>query len=144
MTLETILETIRCPACHGRLAVFDDRIEGNGDRYYKCATCSEQFPTIRGVPRLLLSPLRRALLANDATERNDNPQIRTAFSFGYEWSRFPEMYQEWEQTFFDYMQPHGAEFFYGKKVLDAGCGNGRFAYYAARHGAEVWAIDLGS
>jgi SAM-dependent methyltransferase len=41
------------------------------------------------------------------------------------------------------MQPHGPEFFRGKRVLDAGCGNGRFAYYAAKYGAEVWAIDLG-
>src|ERR1700750_1502005 len=53
------------------------------------------------------------------------------------------MYQEWEQTFLAYMQPHGPEFFKGKKVLDAGCGNGRFAHYAAKYGAEVWAMDLG-
>jgi SAM-dependent methyltransferase len=53
------------------------------------------------------------------------------------------MYDEWERQFLDYMQPHGPEFFRGKKVLDAGCGNGRFAYYAAKYGAEVWAIDLG-
>jgi SAM-dependent methyltransferase len=53
------------------------------------------------------------------------------------------MYEEWGQSFLSYMQPHDPEFFRGKKVLDAGCGNGRFAYYAARYGAEVWAIDLG-
>ena len=142
MTLETLLQTLRCPGCHGRLTVSDNSSLGNGDCCYECATCNERFPTIRGIPRLLLSPLRDALLTNDRTARND-PQIRTAFSFGYEWARFPEMYQEWEQTFFDYMRPHGAEFFRGKKVLDAGCGNGRFAYYAAKFGAEVWAIDLG-
>jgi SAM-dependent methyltransferase len=53
------------------------------------------------------------------------------------------MYEEWERQFLDYMQPHAADFFPGKKILDAGCGNGRFAYYAAKYGAEVWAIDLG-
>jgi magnesium-protoporphyrin O-methyltransferase len=31
----------------------------------------------------------------------------------------------------------------GRRVLDAGCGSGRHAYYAARFGAEVCAIDLG-
>jgi SAM-dependent methyltransferase len=54
------------------------------------------------------------------------------------------MYDEWEKQFLDYMQPHAADFFPGKKILDAGCGNGRFAYYAAKYGAEVWAIDLGA
>jgi len=73
----------------------------------------------------------------------DAKQVLTALSFGYEWHRFPEMYSEWENEFFNYMQPHDAAFFAGKKVLDAGCGNGRFAYYAAKYGAEVWAIDLG-
>ena len=53
------------------------------------------------------------------------------------------MYEEWEKQFLNYMQPHAADFFPGKKILDAGCGNGRFAYYAAKYGAEVWAIDLG-
>ncbi|MGI9166333.1 MAG: class I SAM-dependent methyltransferase, partial [Pyrinomonadaceae bacterium] len=51
-------------------------------------------------------------------------------------------YEEWNQSFLNYMQPHGPEFFKGKKVLDAGCGNGRFAFYAAKYGAEVWAVDL--
>src|ERR1043166_8331021 len=53
------------------------------------------------------------------------------------------MSEEWERQFLDYMQPHAADFFPRKKILDAGCGNGRFAYYAAKYGAEVWAIDLG-
>jgi SAM-dependent methyltransferase len=53
------------------------------------------------------------------------------------------MYAEWEKQFLDYMQPHKPDFFKGKKVLDAGCGNGRFAYYAGKYAREVWAIDLG-
>jgi SAM-dependent methyltransferase len=28
-------------------------------------------------------------------------------------------------------------------VLDAGCGAGRHAHYAAKNGAEVWAVDIG-
>ena len=30
-----------------------------------------------------------------------------------------------------------------KRVLDAGCGSGRHSYYAAKYGADVWAVDLG-
>src|SRR2546428_4142164 len=136
-----LLETLRCPGCQGRLE--PKRTEGSAAELY-CSKCSEGFPVIGGIPRLLLSPLREALLENGAASGTDERQVQTALSFGFEWSRFPEMYKEWNQSFLNYMQPHGPEFFRGRKVLDAGCGNGRFAYYAAKYGAEVWAIDLGS
>src|SRR5262249_5688048 len=140
MSRNALLDTLRCPACHGTFAVVEQS-EVNGDNGLACLICKERYPIIRGIPRLLRRQLRDALLAGHPTS---DPQMRTARSFGYEWSRFPEMYREWEQTFLDYMRPHTAEFFRGKKVLDAGCGNGRFAYYAAKFGAEVWAIDLGA
>ena len=143
LSTEKLLETLRCPACHGILRTNDEHAENNGDCYLECEACSEQFPIVADVPRLLLSPLREALLGNRATAGNEDEQVKTALSFGFEWTRFPEMYAEWSRSFLDYMQPHGPEFFRGKKVLDAGCGNGRFAYYAAKYGAEVWAIDLG-
>ena len=115
----------------------------DGDSCLVCGKCRENFPIIGGIPRLLLSPLREALLGNGLVAGRDARQVKTALSFGFEWHRFPEMYEEWNQSFLNYMQPHGPEFFCGKRVLDAGCGNGRFAYYAAKYGAEVWAVDLG-
>jgi SAM-dependent methyltransferase len=134
---QKLLESLRCPACQGRLT-----FHTGGDLF--CDVCSLSFPIINGIPRLLLPPFREALLGTgDVSERHDAKQVETALSFGFEWQRFPEMYDEWEKQFLDYMQPHAAEFFQGKKVLDAGCGNGRFAHYATKYGAEVWAIDLG-
>jgi SAM-dependent methyltransferase/uncharacterized protein YbaR (Trm112 family) len=138
---ERILNTLRCPGCQGRLVSVNGGDNSGGQ--LQCTNCNERFPVSGGIPRLLLSPLREALLGNDATSGMDRRQVQTALSFGFEWERFPEMYEEWNQSFLAYMQPHGGEFFRGKKVLDAGCGNGRFAYYAAKYGAEVWAIDLG-
>lgn len=141
---ERLLETLRCPNCRHVLLLSGECAQGDGDRCLVCTKCKEEFQVLRGIPRLLLSPLREALLGNNLDGSNDNPEVKTALSFGFEWTQFPEMYDEWSQRFLDYMQPHGDEFFRGKKVLDAGCGNGRFAYYAAKYGAEVWAIDLGS
>jgi SAM-dependent methyltransferase/uncharacterized protein YbaR (Trm112 family) len=143
LSVEKILETLRCPACFGVLRQNNEPGRKKVDLELECTACGEKFPVIGGVPRLLLSPFREALLGNRETAAGEEDQVKTALSFGFEWTRFPEMYEEWNQSFLDYMQPHGPEFFRGKKVLDAGCGNGRFAYYAARYGAEVWAIDLG-
>lgn len=92
---------------------------------------------------MLLPAIRAALQQDSVANSFDAKQAKTALSFGYEWQRFPEMYSEWEKQFLDYMQPHRPEFFKDKKVLDAGCGNGRFAYYAGKYAREVWAIDLG-
>lgn len=131
-------EMLRCPACAQTLSFKP------GEEYLECGGCGERFPVIDEIPRLLLSPLREALLKGREVDDQHDKQTRTARSFGYEWSRFPEMYSEWEQSFLEYMKPHGPEFFAGKTVLDAGCGSGRFAYYAGKYGAEVWAIDVGA
>ena len=133
--VDTFLETLRCPSCHSSLAAAGEEL--------KCQGCELSFPIVDDIPRMVLPNLREALAGKASANGMDAKQVDTALSFGYEWHRFPEMYDEWERQFLDYMQPHAAEFFRGRKVLDAGCGNGRFAYYAAKYGAEVWAIDLG-
>lgn len=133
---ELLTSSLRCPGCGGTLGA-----ESNGA--LACAACELSFPIENGIPRLLLPAIRAAFQENESTSAFDAKQAKTALSFGYEWNRFHEMYAEWEKQFLDYMQPHGPEFFKGKKVLDAGCGSGRFAYYAGKYAREVWAIDLG-
>ena len=137
------LRTLRCPQCLGQLNCSDPALATDAEGQLECAYCENKYPVIRGIPRLLLSPLREALLGNGVATDTDARQVQTALSFGFEWHRFPEMYEAWKRQFLDYMKPHRADFFRGKKVLDAGCGNGRFAYYAGKYGAEVWAVDLG-
>src|SRR5262245_45898035 len=134
--LEKLLDTLRCPNCRSRLSYSAE--------VFVCGRCDLSYPIVDDIPRLLLPAMRDALKGNGSVTRVEETQAETARSFGYEWHRFPEMYDEWEKQFLDYMQPHAADFFPGKKILDAGCGNGRFAYYAAKYGAEVWAIDLGA
>ena len=96
---------------------------------------------------MLRGPIRDRLLAQIAGPELDaasESKIRTARSFGFEWQRFRTLRPEWLRNFLAYMAPHGPEHFRGKLVLDAGSGMGRHAYYAAKFGAHVMAIDIGA
>jgi SAM-dependent methyltransferase len=109
-----------------------------------CFTCFEKFPILNGIPRLLpKAALGGSRSSHGVRNRSHRLQWQTAESFAFEWTHFSEMYPEWESNFRDYMFPHVPESFPGKRILDAGCGMGRHAYYAARYGAEVWAVDIG-
>ena len=132
---EAWLTHLRCPVCQGVLSREAEALQ--------CATCGELFPVTAGIPRMLAGAMREALAGQVANNGVDARRVATAQSFGYEWTHFAEMRAEWEQNFLDYMAPHGPEFFCGKRVLDAGSGSGRHAYYSAHFGAEVWAVDLG-
>lgn len=128
---------LRCPQCTGQLVA--EREAG-----LLCPHCDEAYPVSGGIPRMLSSAMRHALSGATTDGEVDQRHVATAQSFGYEWNHFPEMRAEWEQNFWDYFAPHTPESFRGKRVLDAGCGSGRHAFHAARCGAEVWAVDLGS
>src|ERR1051326_3091700 len=142
------LDYLRCPGCHGELMSEADqsRAKGNGAvvNGLICPRCDEFFPVVNGIPQMLFEEMRAALAGQVMESGVDQRRVATAQSFGYEWNRFPEMRAEWEQNFWDYFAPHTPESFRGKRVLDAGCGSGRHAFHAARCGAEVWAVDLGS
>lgn len=95
-----------------------------------CNGCRRRWPVRNGVPRLV---------PPDLVEQ----QQRTAAAFGFEWQHFDEMHAEYEPQFLDWLHPIDAAFFPGKRVLDAGCGTGRHAFFAARYGAsEVVGLDL--
>ncbi len=131
------LAELRCPQCAGRLLA-------ERDAALLCLHCDEAYPISGGIPRLISGAMRRALAGEAARDAVDEQRVATALSFGYEWNHFPEMRAEWERNFQDYFAPHTPESFRGKRVLDGGCGTGRHAFHAARNGAEVWAVDLGS
>jgi len=134
------LQSLKCPICRGDLISAQSPEVTLG-----CPSCAETFPVVNGIPRMISSAMRQAIGGNPPADLTqiDRLRVETARSFGFEWSRFPEMRAEWESNFWDYMSPHTPESFRGRRVLDAGCGGGRHAYYAAKNGAEVWAVDIG-
>jgi len=97
----------------------------------RCNDCGTTFAERDGVPVLVPSDLSA-------------DQKRTADAFAAEWLHFDELHPEYEAQFMDWIRPLTKDSFAGKRVLDAGCGTGRHAFYAARYGArEVLAVDLG-
>jgi 2-polyprenyl-3-methyl-5-hydroxy-6-metoxy-1,4-benzoquinol methylase len=85
----------------------------------------------------------------------DNPCYRammeqTASSFNCQWERLPENEHLLSNPQFRATVPDlvckytglDAAWFPGKRVLDAGCGNGRFSWALAKLGADVTAFDL--
>jgi SAM-dependent methyltransferase len=88
-----------------------------------CGGCAAVYQIRDGIPRLL---------SDDALE---GPAT------AHRWTTFDSAHPEWEESFLDYASPLQPKDFLGRLVLDAGCGYGRHAYFAARYGAEVIAID---
>lgn len=62
--------------------------------------------------------------------------------FGYEWSKYGEMAEDYERLFRNWTHPLTPSDWNGKKVLDAGCGMGRNSYWVMKYGARaVTAFD---
>ena len=71
--------------------------------------------------------------------------VDTASRFGFQWDRYREVFPHYEAQFLDWIAPLRAADFAGRDVLDAGCGMGRHALFAARYGARsVLAVDQSS
>jgi SAM-dependent methyltransferase len=97
----------------------DEVIEGA----LSCQGCGLVYPIRGGIPRMMPSGAK----AGPPTQ--------------HRFTEFDTAVPEWEANFLDIADPLVPESFLGKIVLDAGCGFGRHAFFAARYGAEVVALD---
>jgi len=115
-----LLDVLRCPRC---TASFSER-----DGSLRCEGCGATVPVVDGIPRFVAAE-------------------NYAASFGFQWNRF-------RQTQLDSCSgaPISRDRFFrqtgwseaalaGRRVLDVGCGAGRFAEVALRAGATVVAVD---
>lgn len=70
------------------------------------------------------------------------PGLDTSKRFGFEWDRYQALYPHYEEQFRGWVAPLLPVDFEGRDVLDAGCGMGRNARWAAGYGARsVCAVD---
>ena len=87
-----------------------------------CADCGRHYAIVDGIPRMMV----------DATAMTPSAHAATSFD-----ANAPA----WEEAFLDFADPLKPDDFLGKLCLDVGCGFGRGAFFAARYGAEVVAVD---
>jgi SAM-dependent methyltransferase len=68
--------------------------------------------------------------------------MKTLHAFGDEWRRFPEILKVHEGIFAWYFEGPEAVRWQGLKVLDAGCGMGRWLHFAEKAGAALVGMDV--
>jgi 2-polyprenyl-3-methyl-5-hydroxy-6-metoxy-1,4-benzoquinol methylase len=93
-----------------------------------CPSCARSFPIVRSMPRFV-------------------PSEEYAQTFGYQWNRFDKLQLDRhmgndlsrERFFVTTQWPARME---GQRILEAGCGMGRFTQIALEAGAEVFSFDL--
>ena len=114
---------LRCTAC-GEAFGSQEQAEN-----LRCTGCSRTVPVLRGIPRFV-------------------PTDDYVSSFSFEWTRFSttqlDSARGWKQSEERFQENFNfpLEQLRGKRILDVGCGMGRFAEIAAKHGAEIVGIDL--
>ena len=91
--------------------------------------------------------LVRELAAEASVREADSTETRESFT--YQWAHLTEGKHlvgdpDFEQQMFRLVEKYtdlSTDWFAGKAVLDAGCGNGRWSYAFAKLGAKVTAVD---
>lgn len=114
--------TLKCVACGA--SPLDRQAAG-----WSCSQCAAQYPIIGGVARFVSSE-------------------HYVGSFGFQWNTFSKSQLDSangstrSRDMFEEKTGWRLDTLGGQRVLDAGCGMGRFAEVCAAAGAEVHAIDL--
>lgn len=144
---------LRCVDCGEPLAF----AAGEHDARNGALRCGRghQAPLIEGVPRLLPRTSAASLVVQHpaffarypdlrpADARGSaSESVRTQRAFGDEWQRFPELHEAHRRIFDWYFEGSEPLRWKGLRVLDAGCGMGRWLHFARKAGAEVVGMDV--
>jgi SAM-dependent methyltransferase len=116
------LNGLFCPACARPLTHNDP--DAQRPSPIKCL-CGASYPILNGIPRLVDS--------QDYTK-----------SFGFQWNTFDVQRVDDDRDIFKVKTSAYPDELKGLRVLDAGCGGGRYAYLVGKAGATLEAIDLSS
>lgn len=118
-----------CPACGRALQRADAPVAAAGladseltpDAFWNCAACAASHPIIGGIPRFV--------------------EQQHLASFGLQWNKYEVAHEDEDIATFRAKTGVDASELAGLRVLDAGCGGGRYAKLVSEAGAILTAAD---
>ncbi len=108
-----LVAVLRCPACGSVLVPSGERIE--------CSTCQQSHPVVEGIPRF----------TGD----------QHLASFGRQWNKYEVAHDDEDRATFQAKTGVTLGELKGLRVLDAGCGGGRYSKVCGEAGATVIGAD---
>ena len=150
------VKRLRCPDCGSPFALESREEAGQVVREGALRSpCGRIDPIIDGVPRILPTAVAGTLVTahpqffeqhSDLRPKQSgeapHESLRTLRAFGDEWQRFPELLEVHARIFEWYFDGPEPVLWKGLRVLDAGCGMGRWLHFATRAGAEIVGMDV--
>ena len=122
-----LVDILCCPRCGGAVALSAESLSRATSQVEQgelgCRVCKSAFPIVGGIARFVSRELYAA-------------------SFGHQWNRFEVQAPEEDAEVFRTKTGVDPQSLAGLRVLDGGCGSGRYSAVAARAGARVVAVDL--
>jgi SAM-dependent methyltransferase len=115
-TLNRIPDDMVCPHCATPLTVLPENVT--------CEECSASHPIVNGIPRFV--------------------EQEHLASFGLQWNRYEVAHDDEDRATFEAKTGFKLDELSGKRILDAGCGGGRYCKVAAEAGASVFGADHSS
>jgi uncharacterized protein YbaR (Trm112 family) len=134
------LSIIRCPIDSGQLSLINETSGSDGeivDGSIGCEVCPRQYPIENGIVRLMKEHL---------TQENEHEMELKDQEYEAMPAIFVPPTTSWRSEFMDRIEiaPHlaGLEPLNGRRVLELGCGDGRFTMLMAQMGANILAVDI--
>ncbi len=112
------INSLICPDCRSRLEFTEvDR----GECSITCPACNHSHPVLAGIPRFV--------------------EQEHLASFGLQWNKYEVAHEDEDRATFQAKTGVQLDELKGLRVLDAGCGGGRYSKIVAEAGANVVAAD---